>query len=147
MTAYDPQPYSSPYQRGPKRSERTLAWTIGRAIVWLVYAFALIAIVISTMAFVLQLFGANPDSGFAHWVYRSASRVTAPFRGIFPSHTNGNSVLDVSLLFAIIMYALFALLVHELIAYLDRRRDESVSRDRYEQEVAALQAQQPQQPQ
>ena len=147
MTAYDPQPAPGPYQQPPKRSSRTAAWTIGRAIVWLVYAFALVAIVIATLAFVLQLFGANPDSGFAQWVYRSASRVTAPFRGIFPSHTNGNSVLDVSLLFAIIMYALFALLVHELIAYLDRRRDESVSRDRYEEQAAAQQAQQAQQPQ
>ena len=87
---------------------------------------------IATLAFVLQLFGANPSSGFAEWVYRSASRVTAPFRGIFPSHVNGNSVLDVSLLFAIVMYALFALLVHTLIDYIERRRAESVSRDRYE---------------
>jgi hypothetical protein len=105
--------------------------------VWLVYAFALVAIVIATLAFVLQLLGANPSSGFAEWVYRSASRVTAPFRGIFPSHVSGNSTLDVSLLFAIIMYALFALLVHALIDYIDRRRAESVSRDRYEAQQAA----------
>jgi uncharacterized protein YggT (Ycf19 family) len=89
--------------------------------------------VIVTIAFVLQLFAANPEAGFAQWVYRSAARVTAPFRGIFPSHVNGNSVLDVSLLFAIIVYALFALIIHELISYLDRRRDESVDRDRYQQ--------------
>jgi hypothetical protein len=109
-------------------------------IVWLVYAFALVAIVISTMAFFLELFGANPSSGFAQWVYRSAARVTAPFRGIFPSHTNGKSVLDVSLLFAIIMYALFALLVHTLIDYIERRRAESVSRDLYEADQAARSA-------
>src|SRR5262245_50732621 len=95
------------------------------------------------MAFVLQLLGANPDSGFAQWVYRSASRVTAPFRGIFPSHVNGNSVLDVSLLFAIIMYALFALPVHALIDYIERRRAESVSRDRYEGQRTARQQQAP----
>jgi hypothetical protein len=102
-----------------------------------VYAFALIAIAISTLAFFLELFGANPSSGFAQWVYRSAARVTAPFRGIFPSHSNGQSVLDVSLLFAIIMYALFALLVHTLIDYMERRRAESVSRDLYEADRAA----------
>jgi uncharacterized protein YggT (Ycf19 family) len=143
VTAYDPQPDPSPNQPPTKASGRTLSWTIGRAIVWVVYAFALVSSVIATLAFVLQLFGANPNNGFAQWVYRSASRVTAPFRGIFPTHVNGNSVLDVSLLFAIIMYTLFGLLVHELIAYLDRRRDESVSRDRYEQQQAALQQQQP----
>ncbi|HEY7439283.1 MAG TPA: hypothetical protein VIC35_07785 [Acidimicrobiia bacterium] len=142
MTAYDPQ--SSPNQYPPsKRSGGTVAWGIGRAIVWLVYAFALIAIVIATLAFVLQLFGANPSSGFAQWVYRSANRVTAPFRGIFPSHTNGNSTLDVSLLFAIIMYALFALLVHTLVDYMERRRAESVSRDRYEEQRQARQVQNP----
>ena len=96
---------------------------------------------IATIAFFLELFGANPSSGFAQWIYRSASRVTAPFRGIFPSHVNGNSVLDVSLLFAIIMYALFALLVHALVDFIERRHAESVSRDRYEAQQAALQQQ------
>jgi hypothetical protein len=144
VTGYDTQPSPSPYRPPPvKGSSRTVAWGVGRAIVWLVYAFALIAIVIATMAFVLQLLGANPDSGFAQWVCRSANRVTAPFRGIFPSHVNGNSVLDVSLLFAIIMYALFALLVHALIDYIERRRAESVDRDRYEAQQAALQPQEP----
>jgi YggT family protein len=134
VTAYDSKQAPSPYQPPHKDSGRTFAWGIGRAIVWLVYAFALFATVIAALAFVLQLFGANPNNGFAQWVYRSASRVTAPFRGIFPAHVNGNSVLDVSLLFAIIMYALFALLVHSLIDYIDRRRYESVGRDRYEEQ-------------
>jgi YggT family protein len=137
VTAYDPEQDDNEYQPPAKKSSRTLAWGVGRAIVWLVWAFAVIAIVISSLAFVLQLFGADPNNGFAQWVYRSASRVTAPFRGIFPSHVNGNSVLDVSLLFAIIMYALFALLVSVLIDYIDRRRDESVGRDRYEEQRAA----------
>jgi uncharacterized protein YggT (Ycf19 family) len=142
VTAYDPGPSSSPNQLPPiSKSSRTVAWGVGRAIVWLVYAFALVAIVIATIAFFLELFGANPNSGFAQWIYRSASRVTAPFRGIFPSHVNGNSVLDVSLLFAIIMYALFALLVHALVDFIERRRAESVSRDRYEAQRAALQQQ------
>ena len=143
MTAYDPQPGPPPYQPPTKKSGRTVAWGVGRAIVWFVYAFAIVAIVIATLAFFLQLFGADPNNGFAQWVYRSASRVTAPFRGIFPSHVNGNSVLDVSLLFAIIMYALFALLVTVLIDYIDRRRDESIRRDRYEERQLALQIQQP----
>ena len=143
MTAYETQPGPSSYQQPSKKSGRTFAWGVGRAIVWLVYVFALVAIVIATLAFVLQLFGADPSNGFAQWVYRSASRVTAPFRGIFPSHVNGNSVLDVSLLFAIIMYTLFALLVNVLIDYIDRRRDQSISRDRYEEQQAALQTQEP----
>jgi len=142
VTSYDPSPSPSAYQAPPTgKSSRTVAWGVGRAIVWLVYAFALVAIVIATIAFFLELFGANPSSGFTQWIYRSASRVTAPFRGIFPSHAKGDSVLDVSLLFAIIMYALFALLVHALIDFIERRRAESVSRDRYQAQQAALQQQ------
>jgi uncharacterized protein YggT (Ycf19 family) len=115
---------------------------VGRAIVWLVYVFALVAIVMRRSPSCSTV-GADPAAGFAQWVYRSASRVTAPFRGIFPSHVNGNSVLDVSLLFAIIMYTLFALLVNVLIDYIDRRRDQSISRDRYEEQQAALRTQEP----
>jgi uncharacterized protein YggT (Ycf19 family) len=143
VTSYDPPPRTSPYQPPTRKSGRTVAWGVGRAIVWIVYAFAMVAIVIATLAFVLQLFGADPSNGFVEWVYRSASRVTAPFRGIFPTHTNGNSVLDVSLLFAIIMYALFALLVNVLIDYIDHRRDKSIGRDRYEEQQAALQTEGP----
>lgn len=143
MTAYDPRSGPGNYEAPAKKSGRTLAWGIGRGIVWLVYAFAIVAIIIATIAFVLQLFGADPSNEFAQWIYRSASRITEPFRGIFPTHVNGNSVVDVSLLFAIIMYALFALLVNVLIDYLDRRRERSIGRDRYEEQQAVLQAQEP----
>ena len=96
---------TAPYQPPPPRSGRTIVWAIGRGIVWLVYAFVVTAIIIATLAFFLQLFGANPNADFAAWVYRSAARLTAPFRGIFPTHAvSGDSYLDVSLLFAIIMY-------------------------------------------
>jgi amino acid transporter len=125
------------YQPPPPRSPRTIAWSIGRGLVWLVYAFAIAAIVIATIAFFLQLFGANPSAGFAQWIYRSAARVTAPFRGIFPSHAVTNDAyLDVSLLFAIIMYAIFALLVSEGVGWLERKRDASVRRDLYEEQEA-----------
>ena len=47
MTAYDPSPNQPP---PISKSSRTVAWGVGRAIVWLVYAFALVAIVIATIA-------------------------------------------------------------------------------------------------
>jgi len=56
VTAYDSEPAPSPYQPPPKKSGRTFAWGVGRAIVWFVYALALVAIVIASLAFVLQLF-------------------------------------------------------------------------------------------
>jgi uncharacterized protein YggT (Ycf19 family) len=139
VSSYDAQPSASSYRPPVKGGARSFAWGVGRVIVWVVYVFAIVAIVIAAMAFVLQLLGANPESGFAQWVYRSAARVTAPFRGIFPSHETGASVLDVSLLFAILMYALFALFVHALIDWIDRQRVKSLSRDLYEAEQAAQQ--------
>jgi len=111
--------------------------SVGRAVVWLVYAFAIVAIVIAAIAFFLKLFGANPNAGFAQWIYRSAARVTAPFRGLFPSQPiTDDAFLDVSLLFAILMYAIFALLVAEAVNWLERKRDASVRRDRYEEQEA-----------
>ena len=56
-----------------------------RALTYLVYAFTIIALVILVLGFFLPLFGANPEAGFAEWVYRSLDRVMAPFRGIFES--------------------------------------------------------------
>ena len=135
MTAVDRPP--AQYQPPPPRSSRTIGWGIGRGIVWLVYAFVVFAIILAALAFFLQLFGANPTSDFAAWIYRGAARVTAPFRGIFPTHAvTDDSYLDVSLLFAIIMYGIFALLMSELISYLDRRREASVQRDLYDQQQA-----------
>jgi uncharacterized protein YggT (Ycf19 family) len=142
VTAVDRPPVV--YQPPPPRSSRTIGWAIGRGIVWLVYALVIFAIIIATLAFFLQLLGANPNADFAAWVYRSAARVTAPFRGIFPTHTiTDDSELDVSLLFAIIMYAIFALLMSELISWIDRRRDKSAQRDLYEQQQAEAVAAQP----
>src|SRR3954447_9130545 len=138
-----------PSQPHAPRSSRTIAWSIGRALVWLVYAFTVAAIVIAGIAFFLQLFGANPTANFVDWIYRSTARLMQPFRGIFPNQTiSDQSVLNVSLLFAIMMYGLFALLVSELVSYLDRRRAKSVGRDRYNQqrESVDLRDQAPAQP-
>src|SRR5271157_5826677 len=93
----------------------------GRAITYLVYAFVIIALVILVLGFFLLLFGANPDASFAAWVYRGLNRVMAPFRGIFKTvPINGNSVLDTSVLFAMIIYAMVGLALNALIAWLTR---------------------------
>jgi uncharacterized protein YggT (Ycf19 family) len=133
-------PYAElPYHPHAPRSSRTIAWMIGRAVVWLVYAFTVAAIVIATIAFFLQLAGANPTANFVNWIYRSTARLMQPFRGIFPNQTfSDQSVLNVSLLFAIFMYGLFALLTSELVGWLDRKRAESAGRDRYNQQREIL---------
>jgi uncharacterized protein YggT (Ycf19 family) len=93
-----------------------------RALTYLVYAFVVAALVLLLLGFFLLLFGANPDAPFAEWVYRGLTRVMAPFRGLFePVPLDGRSVLDVSILFAMIVYGLVALFLRALIEWLSDR--------------------------
>ena len=92
------------------RDVRLTVGTISKALLWVVYVWVVLNLVLLFLAFVLRLFGANPAAGFTQWVYRSVSRSMAPFRGIFePIPLNDQSVLDTSLLFAMIVYGLAAL--------------------------------------
>jgi hypothetical protein len=89
---------------------KTIALRVSRVLVWLLYAWLVITVVLLVLAFFLLLFGANPDAGFVSWVYRSVQRAMAPFRGMFePISLSGQSVLDVSVLFAIIVYGIVVL--------------------------------------
>jgi uncharacterized protein YggT (Ycf19 family) len=98
---------------------------IARVLTYLVYAWVIVSLVILTFGFFLLLFGANPDAAFAAWVYRGLERVMAPFRGIFePVRLDGRSVLDVSVLFAMIVYGIVAMVLHGLIGWLTARAAE-----------------------
>ena len=95
---------------------------IARALTYLIYGFVIVVLIILTLGFFLLLFGANPQADFAEWVYRSLNRVMAPFRGIFrPIPLDGRSVLDTSVLFAMIIYGIAAMLLHALITWLTDR--------------------------
>lgn len=95
---------------------------VARALVYLVYFWVMLSIAILVLGFFLLLFGANPDAPFAEWVYRALDRVMKPFRGIFESvDLSGNSVLDVSVLFAMIVYGMLALALRALIDWLTYR--------------------------
>jgi uncharacterized protein YggT (Ycf19 family) len=108
-------------ERTTWRAPIAVAW-IARALTYLVYAFVIVALVILLLGFFLLLFGANPDAPFAEWLYRGLRRVMAPFRGLFePVQLDGRSVLDVSILFAMIVYGIVALGLHALIDWLTAR--------------------------
>ena len=95
---------------------------MARALTYLVYAFVIAALVILLLGFFLKLFGANPHAPFAEWLYRGLGRVMAPFRGLFkPIPLDGRSVLDVSILFAMIVYGIVAMALHALIEWLTAR--------------------------
>ena len=95
---------------------------VARALVYLVYFWVMLSIAILVTGFFLLLFGANPDASFAEWIYRALDRVMKPFRGLFESvDLSGKSVLDTSVLFAMIVYGMLALALRALIDWLTYR--------------------------
>lgn len=105
----------------PAPADESRYWLLraAKAVVVLIYAVVLIDLVMLTLGFFLRLFGASTDAEFTRWVYRGVDRIMEPFRGMFPSHqVSGQSVLDVSLLFAIIVYAVAAIAFHALVVWL-----------------------------
>jgi len=93
-----------------------------KALVVFVYIVVIIDLVLLTLGFFLQLFGASTDAEFTRWVYRNVERIMEPFRGMFPSKAvSDQSVLDVSLLFAMIVYSIVGMTIHALVTWLTDR--------------------------
>ena len=109
----------------------TTAIRIARALLWLVYAWVVVTVVLLFLAFLLQLFGANPTAGFVQWVYRSTQRAMAPFRGIFePVPLSDQSVLDTSILFAMIVYGFVGMGLNLAVEWVTRKLREAEAHDR-----------------
>ena len=132
------------YERRAEEAEHSsllLLLKVGRVVVWVVYALALIDVVLLTVAFFLHLAGANPESSFVEWVYRSTEQAMRPFRGIFPAKDlGGSSVLDLSYLIAAIVYLVIALLVDAVHRWLTarlRRREREAGQARVRADLAA----------
>ncbi|MHB0915878.1 MAG: YggT family protein [Thermoleophilia bacterium] len=81
---------------------------IGRinGIIWLLLG---VLEVIIGMRVVLKLLAANPDNGFANFIYRVARAFVWPFFGLVaePTSTSG-SVLEVGSIIAMVVYLLIA---------------------------------------
>ena len=65
---------------------------------------------------VLKLLGANAHAGFAQFIYGLTDFFLAPFKGLLPTIVSGQSVLELSLIFAILIYSLIALGLVRLVA-------------------------------
>jgi uncharacterized protein YggT (Ycf19 family) len=100
---------------------------VTRLVSYLIYFYVIVVEIILFLGFVLLLFGANPTAGFTQWVYRNLDRAMAPFRGIFTpiqlgsTSNNVESVFETSVLFAMIVYAILALVFSAFIAWLTHR--------------------------
>lgn len=92
---------------------------ISRFITYVVYGFAIIAITSLSFGFFLLLFGANPNAGFVQFVYNIGQEFLQPFRGIFPIREVGTTgYFSASILFAIVVYIVFAAALNSLINYI-----------------------------
>jgi hypothetical protein len=86
----------------PYARRRQTAYRLNQAI-WLLFGFieALLAI-----RFVLKLLGANPNAGFADFMYGITAPLVAPFVGLFGNPAANGAVLELHTLIAMVVYAL-----------------------------------------
>jgi len=78
----------------------------------LLYIFLTVAEALLLLRFILKLFAANSSVGFVQWVYDTSGVLLDPFRGIFPDHVfKSTFVLDLSTLFAMIIYAVIVMVL------------------------------------
>lgn len=71
------------------------------------------------LRFVLKLFGANPANEFVEWIYETSRQLVEPFFGIFPApRFEDGFILELSTLFAIIIYTIVAMLLVALVEWL-----------------------------
>lgn len=128
--------------------ERKVILWIARLVSYLVYFYLIVVEIILLIGFFLLLFGANPTAGFTQWAYRNLDRVMDPFRGIFSPielGTTGNDVeatFDTSVLFAMIIYGILALVLGALINWLSTRLHRIQDVEDYNRKLADLAAQQ-----
>jgi len=59
------------------------------------------------LRFMLKLIAANPNSGFAAFMYGITGPFMAPFKGLIGTPTSGGMILEVTTLIAMAIYALF----------------------------------------
>jgi hypothetical protein len=95
-TAYDP--YAS-----KRRSSHKLVQGI-----WLLFG---IVEGILAIRFILKLLGANEAAGFASFIYGASGPFVAPFSNLFANPAMGGSILELTTMVAIIVYALVAWLL------------------------------------
>lgn len=99
---------------------------ISRILVRLVYVWTVIGVFVLSIRVFLSAFSANPGSSFVRFITETSNSYMAPFRGIFNGrHFGDNGYLDVSALFAIIIYLLLAWGIASLVMYVDARVKEA----------------------
>jgi len=98
-------------QSEPGREQRIFTFKFTQ-LVWLLFGIleAMIALRIG-----LKLIGANPESPIVALIYRFTYLFLFPFEGLVASPTMGSMVLELSSMFAILIYGLIAWAVERIV--------------------------------
>jgi uncharacterized protein YggT (Ycf19 family) len=95
----------------PFEGRRLAAYRVTQLVYWI---FGLVGGLI-TIRLVLKALGANPSAGFAQFIYGITAPLVAPFIGLFQNPAYQNSVLELSSIIALVVYALLAWLLAKLV--------------------------------
>lgn len=97
---------------------------LSKIAAWLMYAWVLFGIIMLAFRVFLLAFSASTASGFFQFVINTSNQYLNPFRGLFPPHPVGSTgYLDVSALFAIIVYIFVAWGFSALMNYIQGKID------------------------
>ncbi len=113
---------------------------ISKVVSWLFYFWVLIGIAFLAMRVFLLAASANMGAGFSNFVYTVSQDYMQPFRGIFPTKQLGETgYLDISALFAIIVYLFLAWGFKALIDYVQGKIDVNIAEQK--EQIRKLEAQ------
>jgi YggT family protein len=95
----------------PYEGRRAAAYRLTQLVYWV---FGLVEGLI-VIRLILKALGANPSAGFSQFIYGITAPLIAPFVGLFNNPSYQNSVLELSAIVALIVYALLAWLLAKLV--------------------------------
>jgi uncharacterized protein YggT (Ycf19 family) len=106
---------------------------ISKVVVWVMYFWVAIGIISLLFRVFLLAFSANTATGFGNFVMNVSADYLQPFRGLFPAKEVGTTgYLDVSAIFAIIVYLFIAWGFRTLIDYVQSKIDQETASQKYQ---------------
>ena len=97
---------------------------VSKVITYVMYIWIVFGIIVLGLRVFLLALSASPTASFVEFVYNTSASFLEPFRGIWPPKAiNETGYLDVAAIFAMIVYALLAWALSELISYVQSKID------------------------
>ncbi len=95
----------------PEREQRIFTFKATQ-LIWFLLG---VLEILFALRILLKLIAANPSSPVAYYIYAITGFFLAPFAGLTPTPHAGAAVLEISTLFAMVIYALIAWAIERII--------------------------------